>query len=178
VTALLGQAVVAFAEWSYAREPSLLDRAVGTPDAARSGHRFAGGLTYTTGFKLSLTAEFETNGLALSDSEWNNLVATRPDVALAYLEAASRRQDLPMTRAYFLYLSQRDLAGVKNLELTALMRRSAIDQSQLSSLELRYRWPTVDLALQLQQQRGDAGTVFGLVPVRRTAEVVGTYRFW
>jgi hypothetical protein len=178
VTALFGQAVVAYAEWSYAREPSLLDRAAGTSNATKSGHRFAGGLTYTTGFKLSLTAEIETNGLALNDSEWRNLVATRPDVALAYLEAASRRQDLPMTRAYFLYLSQRDLAGVKNLELTALLRRSGLDQSQMSWLELRYRWPTVDIAFQLQHHSGDAGTVFGLVPLQRTAQVMGTYRFW
>ena len=177
VTALIGQSVVAFAEWSHAREPSLLDRAAGTPGAAKSGNRFAGGLTYTTDFKLSLTAEIETNGLALGESEWRHLAATRPGLALAYLDEAARRQDLPMTRGYFVYLSQRDLAGVRNLDLTALLRRSALDQSRMSWLELRYRWPAIDLALQVQHQGGDAGTVFGLVPVRRTAQLMAVYHF-
>lgn len=175
LTALLSDAVVAHAEWSMAREPSLAQRAwqVG---AQTRGQRLAAGLTTTTASKLSLTLEAHYNGLALAPSDWDRALASDPNLARAYLLQAQRRQDLPVRRALFVYATQRDL-GLKNLDLTALLRWNADDHSRLAWLDLRYHWPQVDLALQLQLHDGRSGSVFGFVPERRIAQVVVSYHF-
>ena len=176
LTALLSDAIVAHAEWSHAREPSLADRAWQTGQVKTRGHRVATGLTYTTAAKLSLTAEVHYSGLALSQSDWDRALATDPNRLTPYLLEAQRRQDLPVRRAYLLYAMQRDLL-LKNLDLTALVRLHAEDHSRLTWLDLRYHWANVDLALQLQQHSGRSGSAFGLVPERRIVQLLAAYHF-
>lgn len=176
LTALLGDATVAHAEWSYAREPSLADRVWSGNSKVSSGDRFAGGLTYSTASKLSLTAEVQINGLALDKSEWDRAGIGGPAVLGAYLLEAEQRQDLATHRAYLLYASQQS-AGLKNLDVTAFLRINSEDHSFLSWLELRYHWTNIDLALQWQRYSGKAMSQYGLNPDRQILQFVAAYHF-
>ena len=75
-----------------------------------------------------------------------------------------------------IYATKKNL-GVKNLDLTALVRLNVDDDSYLAWVELRYQWAQAELALQWLQLQGNALTEFGTVPTRRSVQLVGTYRF-
>ncbi len=176
LTWLVSDAMVAHAEWSFARGPSLADAAWNTGRTSRSGSRAVAGLTYTTASKMSLTVEGQSNELALRPGDWNRALASNPNLLGLYLTEADRRQDLASRRAVLVYVTQRDL-GMKNLELTALLRGNLDDHSRMVWLELRYRWTEVDLALQWQVNSGRAGSEYALLPERRVVQLVGTYHF-
>ena len=176
VTGLLSDAATAHAEFSRGREPDLLSRALGLPGASATRNRFATGLTYTTLGKLSVTAELQYNGFALSRSDWATLGATSPNDQIAYLIEAQRIQELVPRRAYLIYISQKGL-GLKDLDLTAFLRINALDQSRIAWFELRHHWPSFDLAVQLQQNMGRITSEFGIQPDRRVIQVLGTYYF-
>lgn len=176
VTWLVSDAVVAHAEWSYAKGPSLADAAWQTGRSSRSGSRMAAGLTYTTASKLSLTVEGQSNELALRSVDWNRALASDTSLLGLYLTEADRRQDLASRRAVLVYATQRDLA-MKNLELTALFRGNLDDHSRMLWLELRYHWSDVDVALQWHVNSGRTGSEYALLPERRVVQVVGTYHF-
>jgi hypothetical protein len=176
LTALLSDAAVAHMEWTRGREPDLLSRALSIPGSLTTRNRFSGGVTYTTLGKLSLTAEYEYNGFALSQSNWSTLGATSQAGQIAYLIEASRRQELVPRQAYLIYVTQKSL-GLKDLDLTAFLRVNAGDHSRLAWVELRHHWSNFDLAVQLQQQMGRPTTEYGIVPDRRVIQVLGTYYF-
>jgi hypothetical protein len=175
LTALLTDAAVAHLEWSRGSEPDLLSRALGQTDAAATRNRFAGGITYTTLGKLSVTAEYQHNGFALDQSDWSALGA-RPATQVTYLLEAQRRQELAARNAYLIYVTQKGLL-LKNLDLTAFLRVNAGDQSQLVWAELRHHWPSFDLAFQLQQHIGSPNSEFGILPDSRIIQVLGSYYF-
>ena len=175
VTALLSDGAVAHAEWSRGSEPDLLSRALGAPGPAVKRNRFAGGVTYTTLSKLSMTAEYQYTGFAVGRSEWQALSAA-PLAQLGYLRESLRLLELAPRQAYLLYVTQKSL-GLKNLDLTAFLRINADDQSRLAWAELRHHWPSFDLTLQAQQYFGKPSTEFGLSPQRRVVQVLGTYYF-
>ena len=146
------------------------------PEATRN--RAVGGLTYTTAGKLSLTAEYQYNGFALDEAGWNGL-RTSPGNATwlgAYLGEAQRRQELASRQAFMFYATQKSLF-TKNLDVTALLRVNALDHSQLGWVEARYHFDRADLALQFQQQGGDAGTEYGLMPYSRSVQLLAVYYF-
>lgn len=174
LTALVSDAAVAHAEWSRSSEPTLLNRALGLTTTTQQD-RFAGGLTYTTLGKLSLTAEYQYNGFGSTQREWESLAAT-PLVKFAYLTDAQQRQEMVPRQAYLIYLSQKSLF-LKDLDMTAFVRVNAEDQSQLSWLELRHHWPKFDVALQWQQYSGSTGSEYGIVPESRTIQVLANYYF-
>ncbi len=175
-TALLSDAATAHAEWSYGREPSLLSRALAAPGASSRGSRFAAGLTYTTLGKLSVTAEFQYNGFALSRQAWAGLGATSIPGQIAYLTEAQRLQELTPQRAVLIYVTQKSFL-LKDMDLTAFLRVNALDHSRIAWLELRNHWTSFDLAFQLQQHMGRSTSEFGILPDRRVVQVVGTYYF-
>lgn len=172
LTALLSDAAVAHLEVSRGSEPDLLSRALATPSTPITRNRFAGGLTYTTTSKLSLTAEYQYNGFAIEPSNW----AALGPYQVAYLLQTQQRQDLAARQAYFLYITQKSL-GHKDIDLTAFLKVNAEDHSILGWLELRRHWPSFDLALQLQQHMGEASSEFGILPQRRVIQVLGTFFF-
>ena len=176
LTALLTDALVAHGEWSAAHEPSLSDYAWGVVDHTVTGQRFSGGLTFTSSTKLSLTAEFQANDFALSQANWGAAAKSNPALIDAYLRESQRRQDLPSRHAWLLYATQRDL-GRKNLDLTAFVQYNPDDDSQVAWLELRQRWPSIDLALQVQRNAGRTGSVYGMLPERRSLQVLMAYHF-
>lgn len=175
LTALLSDGAVAHMEWTRGKEPDLLSRALGTPSQSATRNRFAGGVTYTTLGKLSFTAEYQYNGFALGQSDWQALSAT-PLAQLGYLRESLRLLELAPRQAYLLYVTQKSL-GLKNLDFTAFLRINAEDHSRLAWAELRHHWPSFDLTLQAQQYMGKPSTEFGLSPQRRVVQVLGTYYF-
>lgn len=176
VTALVSDAAVAHAEWSYAKGPSLASQAWGTTGSTRSGHKLATGLTYTTAGKLSITGELQFNGMALDQASWNRTSAGNPGALPTYLIEAQRLQELASRRAYLAYVTQRDF-GMKGMELTGFVRVNANDHSHLAWAELRYHWSNVDLALQWQQHGGRAFSEYGLYPDKRIVQLVAAYHF-
>lgn len=175
LTALLSDAAVAHIEASRGSEPDLLSRALALPGTATTRNRFAGGVTYTTLGKLSVTAEYQYNGFALDSSDWAALGAT-PTNQVVYELEAQRLQELVPRQAYLIYLSQKSLF-LKDLDLTAFMRINGNDHSRLTWVELRHHWPNFDLALQLQQHNGKINSEYGILPDRRVVQVLGTYYY-
>jgi hypothetical protein len=175
LTALLSDAAVAHLEASRGSEPDLLSRALGLSGTTATRNRFAGGVTYTTLGKLSVTAEYQYNGFALDASDWTALGAT-PANQVAYELEAQRLQELVPRQAYLIYLNQKSLF-LKDLDLTAFMRINANDHSRLTWVELRHHWSNFDLAFQLQQHAGDITSEYGILPDRRVMQVLGTYYY-
>ena len=175
LTALLSDAAVAHMEASRGSEPDLLSRALAQTGAAATRNRFAGGITYTTLGKLSVTAEYQYNGFALDQSSWSALGA-RPATQVAYLLEAQRRQERAPRNAYLIYVTQKSLL-LKNLDLTAFLRVNAGDHSRLVWAELRHHWPSFDLAFQLQRHIGSPTSEFGILPDSRIMQVLGSYYF-
>ena len=175
LTALVSDAAVAHAEWSRSSEPTLLNRALGITGTTTQQDRFAGGLTYTTLGKLSLTAEYQYNGFGATQRDWESLAST-PLTKFALLTDAQQRQEMVPRQAYLIYVTQKSLL-LKDLDLTAFVRFNAEDQSRLSWLELRHHWPKFDAALQWQQYSGSAGSEYGIVPDSRVIQILANYYF-
>ncbi|MDD2883366.1 MAG: hypothetical protein PHQ58_23395 [Rhodoferax sp.] len=173
MAALLSDAATAHLEFTRGSEPSLIDRTLGATNATRTRNRFSGGATYTTLGKLSVTAEYQYNGFALSQADWSAL-GSAPATQLAYLSEALRLQELAARQSYLIYVTQKSF-GHKDLDLTAYLRLNPGDDSKLFWLELRRHWPNFDLSFQLQQNIGNANSEFGLLPDRRVVQVLGTY---
>ena len=171
LSGLLGQATVAYAELSGGRSRSLTAQALGLPDAEKMQRRAAVGLTYTTTFNLSVTAELEHNSAAPDRVEWNSFRSAAPGNALRLLQTAQIRQDLPTRSALFMYAAWRDL-GVKNFDVSAFVRRDQETRSREQWIEARYHWQKAEIALQWQGYSGAAGSLFGAVPQPRRLEAL------
>lgn len=176
MTALVSDATVVHAEFTRGKEQVPVNPLIQQPAAEVQRNKFAGGVTYTTGFKLSVTAEYQYNGFGLSKSQWDGLGAASPLLQGAYLQGALNRQEIVSREAYLLYATQRDL-GMKDLDLTAFVRFNAEDKSKLLWLELRRHWNRFDLAVQWQEHRGKSGSEYGFLPDRRLVQVLGVYHF-
>ena len=171
-TALLGQSTVAHLELSGGRTLPLL----GDPWLVRRRHHGSAGLTHTLANGLSLTAEYEYNGSAPSQAAWDRAGVAGPLPLLNYLQAAQVRQDIAARQAWLLYASKKD-AGLKNLDVTALLRLNAADNSRLFWAETRYHFGRADLSLQWLATQGSALSEFGVLPYRRQLQVLGTWYF-
>jgi hypothetical protein len=175
LTGLLGDATVAFAEWSGGRGQPLWASAPGPPPAERWFNRLALGATHTTASNLSVTLEYEHNGAAPDRAGWDALRAAPPGLALAYLGQAAALQDLATRHALFVYATWQD-AGVRRLDLSGLVRVDLDRHSRTSWLEARYRWDRVDVAVQWLRNAGDPVSAFGGLPVRGSLQVLA--RAW
>lgn len=176
-TALLGEATVAFFEWSGGRGLDPLAASLDKVKRVRTRQQAVVGATYTTTTRLSLTAEFEYNGFALDKAAWQTALATHGLPAMgAYLYEIQRRQDVASRRAAMLYVTQKD-AGLKNLDLTALVRYNLLDRSRFVWAEARYHFARVDLALQWQGNLGGALTEYGAQPGRSLVQVLAAFYF-
>lgn len=169
---LQGEATVWFAEAAWGRDRRTAARTLGLDDR-RQAARAAGGLTYTTAAKLSLTGEFEFNGFALERGRWDTIAATAPQVLGAYLALSDRRQDPAARQSLLLQARQAD-AFVRNLDLTGMLRTNLRDHSTLAWAEARYRFKTADVSVQWVRYGGGARSEYGLNPQRSAIQLVGT----
>ncbi len=167
---LLGDATVLFGEFSVGKGRSLVSQATALPEAETTQRRGAVGLTYTTGFNLSLTAEFDYNSAAPDRTQWNSLSAY-PGAHLAMLAASQRFQDLPARHAWFFHALWKD-AWIHRLDFAAYIRHESVTDSRAQWLEARYRWDRADLALQWVGHSGSPDTIYGAVPLRRSVDLV------
>ena len=175
-TALLSDAAVAHVEASRGRADDLLAQALGQPVTPQTRNKLVTGLTFTTSNRLALTAEYAYNGAAPDRATWQAAGAAGPQALGRYLQIAQLRQDNATRQAWLFYASQKSL-GLKNLDLTALLRINADDHSRLAWVELRHHWDHADLALQWQGTQGAALSEYGVQPYRQTLQLLGTWFF-
>ena len=171
LSALVNTATVAFLELSAGRGESLVAQALANAEPERMQRRAALGLTYTTAFNLSLTAEVERNTAAPDRQQWDAFRAAAPGNALQLLGVSQMQQDLPVRQALFIYASWRDMM-VKNLDLSAFVRRDSQTASRAQWVETRYRWDNAEVALQWQLYSGGPKSLYGSVPQPRRMEVL------
>lgn len=169
ISALVNEATVAYAEFAAGKGRSLAAQALGGSEPEQTQRRAALGLTFTTSFDLSLTAEAEFSTAAPTEAEWRALRAGTQGEHLRLLAFAQREQELPVRRAAFLYATWRD-AGVRGLDLSAFVRHEPAMRSRAQWLEARLRFDRSDLALQWLQHSGRAESVFGSLPQKRMVE--------
>lgn len=163
LSGIVSSATVAFLELSAGKGRSLIAQALGAAEPERMQRRAALGLTYTTAFNLSLTAEAEYNSAAPNRRQWNAFSGAAQGNALRLLAASETPQDLPVRQALFFYLSWRDM-GLRNLDLSAFLRRDSETGSRAQWIETRYRWDSIEVALQWQSYSGGPTSLYGSVP--------------
>jgi hypothetical protein len=169
-TALLGEATVLYLEWSGGRSPSLLARSLGrqTPPVAMGDaapafrSRAAAGATYSSADKLTFTLEFEWNGAAMREPEWD-LLARFPAAYQAYRLELLQLREPPTRRALFAWARWQD-AFLARLDLSAMATLDTVDRSRRTWCEARYRFDRAEAALQWQRFDGTRGSDFGASP--------------
>jgi hypothetical protein len=174
LSALVNTATVAFGEFSTGKGRSLVAHALGSAETERMQRRAAVGVTYTTAFNLSLTAEVEHNSAAPDRQQWNAFSAGAPGNTLRLLDAAQALQELPVRQALFFYASWKDML-VRNLDLSAFIRRDSQTRSRAQWIETRYRWDSVEVALQWQLYSGGPTSLYGSVPQARRVDLLLRY---
>ena len=173
LSALAGDSTVVFGELAFGKGRSLAAQALGVAEEETSQTRAALGLTYTTAFNLSLSAEAEYNSAAPDRTDWDALA---PLARLALLAKADDLQDLPVRRAWFFYATWKDML-VRRLDVSAFLRHDAESGSRDQWIEARYRWDRVDLSVQWQHFSGDPGSVYGTIPRAKAIEAALRYYF-
>jgi len=168
LSGLVGDAVVAFGEFTAGKGQSLVAQALGQPVSNSNQQRASVGLTYTTGFNLSLTAEAEYNSAAPNGDQWNQLPVAAQQQVLATAQAL---QDLPTRSQWFLYASWQD-AGVQKFDISGFLRQDMQSASRALWLEGRYSWERAELALQWLAYAGSPGTVYYAVPQQQTVQLI------
>lgn len=164
LSGLVGDATVAYLEWAGGPAPALLDQALeraAAPTAWRN--RLALGATYTTAWRLSLTAEAHYNGAAPGRAAWQALRAGPPLPYAQYRLGALRAQEPATWNALLFHAAWKD-AFVQRLDLSGLLHLDRIDASRRFWIEARYRADGFDLALQWQRSRGTPLSQFGAWP--------------
>lgn len=168
LSGLLGDAVVIFGEFTAGRGQPLVAQALNQPAANDNQQRAALGLTYTTGFNLSLTAEADYSSAAPNGDQWHLLPAGAQQQVLATAQAL---QDLPTRSQWFLYASWQD-ALVQRLDISGFLRQDMQTSSRALWIEGRYAWERAELALQWQAFSGSPGTVYYAVPQQQTVQLI------
>lgn len=172
VTGLVTDAAVMHAEWSMARTAKLVDVALGGAEARAHRHQATLGVTYSLSRGPAITVEAAYNGAGLNRSDWQRVLAQGSAPALALFNATQSDQELAARRVWMVYVTQRS-AFLKELDLTAYVRQNTDDRSNVAWAELRYRFPSIDIALQWQRATGRAGTEANALPIMKTVQLIG-----
>lgn len=164
LTRLLNDSTVAYLEWSGCHCSQLLDQALGTEGRLRWRHRASTGFTYTTSNKFSVTLEYEYSGAGLNQTQWATLPAKSMAAYASYLAYAANTQDMMTRRGVFAYAKWQDV-GLDHLDVSGLVRYNADDHSRISWMEMRYKWPLYEFAVQWQKNQGSAYSEYGVQPI-------------
>jgi opacity protein-like surface antigen len=166
LTGLLNDSTVLYAEWSGGNSRSLLSLALNGKDDTAFRNRIASGLSYTTSNKLTLTFEYEYSGTGLESDNWDKLRNGSPLAYIRYRALQQYAQELPTKQEVFFFANWQD-AGLNHLDLSVMQKLNLADHSRLTWLEVRYRMDKVDLALQMQNNRGDQTSAYGAAAQQR-----------
>jgi hypothetical protein len=167
LSGLVGDATVVHGEVAAGQGHSLIAQALTLTEVGRQQQRAAVGLTYTTGFDLSLTAEAEYNSAAPDRAEWNALPGPAQQLLLA---TAAAGQDLPTRRQLFFFARWKDFM-VQRLTLSGFVRHDLETRSRALWLEARHAWDGAELALQWQAFSGPTGSLFDAAPQPQTLQL-------
>jgi hypothetical protein len=171
-TALLDDATVFFVEYAGGEGKSLVDG----PSANNRFHsRIATGATRTFPGKVSVTLEYDYDGLSANRAAWYAL-GMDPVRDGAYRGAAARAQELTTRESVFSYLSWQD-ALVLHLDATVMGRYDLDDRSFFAWVEARYHWPHTDLAVQWQADHGGSRSVYGAGSQSNVLQAILTFYF-
>ena len=170
LSGLLNSATVGFVEFSTGKGRSLRAQALDLAESDKWQQRAALGVTVTTSFNLSLTAEADYSSAAPDRAEWDALRTSAPLAGLRLLGTAQTLQELPTRRGAFFYATWHD-AFIRRLDLSGFVRQDLVTHSRAQWLESRYHWDRADLALQWQLYSGGSDTVYGTVPQNRAVEL-------
>ncbi|NUZ08322.1 hypothetical protein [Piscinibacter koreensis] len=171
LSSVVNSSTVAFFEYAAGRSRSLIDEVQDDRAHKHLQQRAAAGLTYTTSFNLSLTAEAEYNSAAPRRGQWRAYRGAGPFNALALLGTSQRDQELPVRRALFVYANWRDL-GMRNFDVSGFVRQEWETHSREMWTEARYHWGSNEVALQYLHYGGNSRSVFGSVPEGRRVELL------
>ncbi|MES2049200.1 MAG: hypothetical protein V4447_12435 [Pseudomonadota bacterium] len=175
LTSLLNDATVLYVEWSSGNSRSLASLALNGKDDTTFRNRIASGLSYTSN-KLTLTFEYEYNGAGLKSADWNKLRHGSPIAYGRYRGLQQYAQELPTKQEVFFYATWQD-ACINHLDLSAMQKLNLADHSRLTWLEARYRMDKFDLALQVQNNRGDQTSAYGATTQKHAWQAVLRYYF-
>ena len=167
---LLGDATVAYAEWSGGRGPTVLAEALGSARQERLHSRLAVGVSYTSPRKDTLSLEYHLNTAAPDREQWQKVRDGAPGLRMAYRQFALDAQDLPTRHGLFLHYRWKD-AGWQGLDLKALTRLDLVDHSSLYWLQVQHAWQGGEVALSGQWHAGRDNTVFGGLAPRSLLEL-------
>nr|WP_323119147.1 hypothetical protein [Burkholderia alba] len=173
LSVLLGNAVVAYAEWAGGYRPSLIGRATGSNADRAFRSSSALGATWTLPVDLSLTAEFQSNSGGASAEQWRTLQAGNPLAWGAAVQSAIAAQELPTRHGVFVMAAWRNV-GVRRLDLTGFMQAD-LGAGRQYWLELRRRFDRFDIALQYLRQTGPSWSRFGAMPEASSVQVLGIF---
>ncbi len=171
-TALLDNSTVFFVEYAGGSGQSPADG----PSGGKHFHsRLATGATRTFPGKVSVTLEYDYDGLSANRSAWRALEMDAAGGGM-YRGAVGREQELTTRQSVFSYLSWQD-ALVLHLDATLMGRYDLIDGSFFAWIEARYHWPRADLAMQWQMDRGGSHSVYGASSQSNVLQAVLTFYF-
>lgn len=176
VTHLINDKTVLYSELSSEQINSLFEYAVGLPATPHYTTKSATGFTYTTDFKLSVSAEFDYNGAGLDPRQWRTLqqnpAAFR--TALLYSQASLNP---PARRNWFYQAIWRDFA-VPKMVVTGFVRLSPVDKSRQSWLKVSYPFTAgFEASLQAQFNSGEMGSIYGSTGTDRVVQLLARYYF-
>ena len=143
-------------------------QALGIPTPNSQQQRATLGLTYTTPFNLTLSAEAQYSSAGPDKGQWQALDSSAQQQVLSTAQAL---QDLPSRSQIFLQALWKDLF-VRRFDLSGFVRQDIETNSQALWIEGRYSWEKVQLALQWQGFAGASGSLYYAVPQQQTLQLV------
>ena len=133
------------------------------------------GLTRTFPGKVSVTLEYDYDGVSANRSAWAAL-RTDPSRYGAYRDAVARGQELTTQQSVFSYISWQD-AIVRHLDATVMGRFDLVDDSFFAWVEARYHWPRADLAVQWEADHGGSRSIFGAGSQSNVVQAIVAFYF-
>ncbi|MCE1249562.1 MAG: hypothetical protein LWW82_02390 [Comamonadaceae bacterium] len=176
LSGLLGQATVAYLEWSGGASPTQLQQALGLVGPEQWHHRLAAGARHTRANQLTLTAELHYNGAAPGRRGWQALRAMPLPVYGQYRAWAVNALEPATRHGLFLHAAWKD-AVRPDLDLNGICQFDLDDASHRCWLELRHRGRRLDMALQWQRNHGAALSHFGAWPWAARWELIARHYF-
>jgi hypothetical protein len=168
LSTVMGESTVVYGEVAVGKGTALIAQAFAVPELNSWQQRATLGLTYSTPFNLSVSAEAQYSSAGPNEGQWQ---ALNPSAQQQLLSTAQALQDLPSRSQVFVHGTWKDLF-VRRFDVSGFLRQDVVTNSQASWLEGRYSWERVQLALQWQAYWGAQGSLYQAVPQQRTVQLV------
>lgn len=175
-TWLAGNSTVFYLEASSGQKQTILDSLLNSGVGYKLQTQAAGGLTYTTPTKLSLTIEYDYASGSLGSQDISRFFASSYSIQQAYVAKISASQELPSRKNIFLFANWKD-AGWTNFELSAMIKRENVTHSFQVWGEGRYHWSHTDIAIQGLRNVGDPNSIYGAAQAKQSWQLLLSHYF-